>query len=316
MSAPLIDRQQLSGVAVDLGGTKLAAGRFQQGIMTDYDTVPTPGEGSVDELLDSITDLTRRMELSNTDVLAVAVTGRVDQHGHWHAVNTRTLANVSSTPIKEMLSTLFGRSVHVLHDATAGALAEYHIGASAGCQRLAYITVSTGVGAGFVFDGLPMTSPRGMAGHVGFMSSRHSTRPCGSGRVGSVESIASGLAIARSAELAGHPGLNAKDVFEIHYQGQTWATEIIDLSATAIAELCSDLVALLDIDQVLIGGSVGSADGYHQRIQKKLEAQPPLFQVEVQLASLGKESVLAGALIHSFITSQPAVALPQEKKDG
>jgi predicted NBD/HSP70 family sugar kinase len=111
-----------------------------------------------------------------------------------------------------------------------------------------------------------------------------------------VESVASGRAIARAAEIAGHPGLDARAVFAAAADGAAWADRIIDRSAAAVARLAADLRAMLAIDAVIIGGSIGLASGYAGRVQAHLAREPDLFRPALHLASLGQDSALYGAL--------------------
>ena len=292
-------RQTLSGIAVDLGGTKLAVARFKHGALIDRHEEPTKNRASAQELVDQIVTLIQRVNVQADDTIGVAVTGRVDQLGRWYAVNSSTLSAANRIPLQHILTQRLDQSCVVLNDAVAGALAEYQLGAGIGCQRLLYLTVSTGVGAGIILDGMPLSSPHGLAGHAGFMSSRFATQVCGCGREATVESIASGNAIAQVAHQLGHSGLSAKDVFERHYSGQKWATEIIQTSARAIAELCSDLVSLLEIELVVLGGSIGQLEWYRKQVETCVNTQPTLFRAPVRTASLGHTSVLIGALINS-----------------
>lgn len=128
-----------------------------------------------------------------------------------------------------------------------------------------------------------------MAGHLGFVSSPLGAEPCGSGRQGTVESTASGRAIALAAGT-----VDAKAAFEIDTPR---ARAAIDRSAAAIARLCADLNAIFGLDRIALGGSVGLAPGYLQRVLAKLETEPALFRVPVIPAGLGHDSALLGALL-------------------
>ena len=157
---------------------------------------------------------------------AVAVAGRITATGVWEAVNSKTLSEVKGVPICEILARKLNRRVIVKNDALAALLGEAAFGAARGYPRVAFITVSTGIGGAIVLDGIPLVSADGIAGHIGFSTSRYATEHCGCGRMQTVESVASGRAIAASAIAGGHPVNDAKEVYAAHLKGLPWATAI------------------------------------------------------------------------------------------
>jgi glucokinase len=70
-------------------------------------------------------------------------------------------------PLRDQLHAEFGVPVSVDNDANLGALGEWRFGAGQGCASLLYLTVSTGVGGGWVLDGRVHHGAEGMAGEIG-----------------------------------------------------------------------------------------------------------------------------------------------------
>jgi N-acylmannosamine kinase len=161
-------RATLSGFAVDLGGTKIAAGRFEEGRIVVRLQTPTEGNAAPDAHMAVMADLLDRLGWQPGRPLAVAVAGRIETDGLWSAVNPGTLAQVAGFDLAGALAQRFGGGLAVNDDAATWA--ETHLGAGLGLQRLAYVTVSTGVGGGSVLEGRFIWSPDGLAGHLGFMS--------------------------------------------------------------------------------------------------------------------------------------------------
>jgi N-acylmannosamine kinase len=287
-----------SGVAVDFGGTKIAASRVSSGRIVGSVRTSTDGDASAERQIEAICGLLSALNLEPGDPVGVAVAGRVDADGVWHALNTETLTRVQAVPLRDMLSDRLDRTVNVQNDAIAAAVGEHLAGAGRGAARFGFITVSTGVGGGIVLDGRPVVSPSGLAGHVGFTTSRLSAGRCGSGRVGTVENVAGGRAIAAAAARRGHPGYDAKRVFEAHLAGEIWASELIARSAQAVAELCANLAAILDLQRIVLGGSIGLAAGYSALVSAALADEPKLFCPEIVHAELGQEAALIGILSH------------------
>jgi len=285
-----------SGVAVDFGGTKISATRLQDGVAVDSLKVATDGTALADQQVAAICDLLQGLALQPAEPVGVALAGRVDRDGCWHALNTETLTGVAEVPLRAMLSERLNRPVVVENDAIAAAIGEFHHGAGRGCSDFAFVTVSTGVGGGLILNGHPVISSQGLAGHVGFTTSTLANRRCGSGRINTVESIASGRAIAHYAAALGHNGLSAKDVYETQLNGAAWATGLIDQSARAVAEMIGNLTALLDLERIALGGSIGMAEGYLERVRKHLADEPVIFQPDLVPVSLGPDAAHFGVL--------------------
>ena len=288
---------KFNGFSVDLGGTKTAAARIVNGTIVDRNQAPTDGNACQKQQVMAMGELLRRLGYHGGDTLGVAVSGRVDSFGVWHAVNLHTLAKIGSVSIVEDIRSAIGPA-SVINDAAAATLAEATLGRAVGFKNFGYITISTGVGGGIVLDGRLHETTNGLAGHIGFSSSAQAQELCGSGRFGTVESIASGNSIARSAARFGYNGLQGKDVFEHADRGEEWAETIIDRSAKAIANLCADLTTILGLHAVILGGSVGMANGYIKRVRVHLEQLPEIFRPELFCSTLGSEGPLLGALLH------------------
>jgi predicted NBD/HSP70 family sugar kinase len=288
-------RADLNGFAVDLGGTKLAVAEVRAGEIVDRHQGRTDGTAPPEAQLEAMADELRAIGWQPGAPVGIAVAGRVGADGRWWAVNAATLSAIDGFDLRGAIARRFKRAV-ALNDAAAAGLAEARFGAGDGSPRCAFITVSTGVGGGLILDGRLIASPDGLAGHVGFLSSAFGDQPCGSGRRATVESVASGTAIAAAAARLGHEGLNARDVFKAAEDGAAWAEALIMRSAEAIARLGADLRALLGIDRLVIGGGVGLAPGYLARVMKALDQEPPLFRPEVSAAALGPDGGLLGAL--------------------
>ena len=287
---------KISGISVDFGGTKIAASRVVENRITKRLEVTTDGSASAAQQIDTIASLVKQMEPREDDPIGIAVAGRIDSGGVWHAVNAATLTHIKSVPLKDTLADRFARPVHVQNDAIAAAMGEYLCGAGRGIDRFGFITVSTGIGGGIVLGGRPLISPDGIAGHIGFSTSRLSSATCGSGRVGTIEAFAAGRAIAAEAARLGHAGHDARMVFDAYLRGETWATGLITSSATAVAELGANLKVILGLDRIAIGGGIGLVAEYRELVEEALEAEPTMFRPQIVAAELGRDAALIGVL--------------------
>ena len=157
-----------------------------------------------------------------------------------------------------------------------------------------FITVSTGVGGGLILNHRLLTEPNGIAGHIGHTLADPNGPVCGCGRRGCVEAIASGRAIEAVSSQWDDP-CDPKEVFARFRQNNEKATALVTRSAQAIANLIADLKIGLDMQKVVVGGSVGLAEGYLPLVQSLLSELPAVYHCELESAKFGQDAGLIGA---------------------
>jgi N-acylmannosamine kinase len=69
---------------------------------------------------------------------------------------------------------------------------------------------------------------------------------------------------------------------------------LVTTAAQAVAQELANAHALLDLDEVRLGGSVGLADGMLAAVTLAQSALPALFRVPVAAARLGADAGLIG----------------------
>ncbi|MGF1682887.1 N-acetylmannosamine kinase [Photobacterium minamisatsumaniensis] len=278
-------------LAVDLGGTKIAAALISNNVVLQREQIATPSAKSPNELTKALSLLLTPL-VKQADIVAVASTGIID-NGVLNALNPANLGGLNAFPLQAVIQEITGLETIVINDAQAAAWAEYHA-LTQPVNNMAFITVSTGVGAGLVLNGELMVGSRGIAGHAGHMLADPNGPVCGCGRTGCVESIASGTAIARQGEAFFGTGISGEIVYQKYLSGDSNAELIIRQSAKVIANLIADLTISLDLDTVALGGSVGLAKGYLGLVRQYLEEQPSIYQPDVIAAVTGADAGLIG----------------------
>lgn len=289
------DKSNVDGLAVDFGGTKTSAARIVNGRVIKHVELKTAGMADIDAQINAITNLLDQLSISSEDKLGFAVTGRITD-GIWHALNKKTLTEINMVPLHKILVEKFQREVFILNDAQAATIGEHAIGAAKQFSSAAYVTISTGVGGGLIINNQPVISADGLAGHFGFSTSRMNGGKCGSGRFDTFESIASGNALVKFAEQAGRNGYDGKAVFDAHLSGEGWATKIIENSARAIAELCVNLKVMLGLEVIILGGSIGLAQGYLNLVEQYISKESDSFRIKIKPSILGENAALLGIL--------------------
>ncbi len=279
-------------LAVDIGGTKLAAALIDDDfqIVERYEC-PTPASKTSQALTASLETLLSSLA-QRAKCVAVASTGIIHQ-GILTAINPANLGGLLHFPLQETVSRITGLPCLVLNDAQAAAWAEFQA-LDESIDEMAFITVSTGVGGGIVSRGKLLMGSGGLAGHLGHTLADPNGPRCGCGRIGCVEAIASGRGIAAAAQ--GHlAGLDAKAIFAKAREGDAQAQSLMHRSAQVLARLIADVKAVTDCQRVVMGGSVGLADGYLALVADYLSQEPSVYQVKLQAAHYRHDAGLLGA---------------------
>lgn len=296
-------------LAVDIGGTKLAAALIemdsasQPRVMARH-LAETRSSGDPLLLTATLAELLGPLAAS-ANYVAVASTGIID-NGILTTLNPQNLGGLDRFPINSVIAQITGLPVYLINDAQAAAWAEY-LAYEQAFTDLAFITVSTGVGAGLVLNHQLLTGARGIAGHAGHMLADPNGPLCGCGRRGCVEAIASGRAIAAAGQAVFGDTCSGLQVYQRYLQGDAQAQVIIQHSAGAVAELIANLTITLDLDAIVIGGGVGLAENYIGLVEQALVKMPAFYRPQVLPARCHTDAGLLGV-------AQWAAAFRKEKQ--
>jgi glucokinase len=268
-------------IGVDIGGTKVAAGLVDSaGGITHQMRTPmvatdaVAGFAAVTSAIDSV----RSASTSNPEFHATIAAIGICAPGPLNpqtgvVVNPPNLPGWRNFPLAAELSKVYSLTVRVDNDGNAAALAEALWGAGRGYRNVFCSTIGTGIGTGIVFDGHIYHGRTGAAGEGGHMSIDYRGPRCGCGKLGCIEALASGPAIARRAseEIAagryssildyagGHPDrITSEMVGQAYRAGDPLAREVLHKTAMFLAVWLGNIVDLLEPDVIILGGGATS----------------------------------------------------------
>jgi glucokinase len=211
-------------------------------------------------------------------------------------------------PLRDRLINVFELPTIVDNDAKALAVGERWRGAGQNSDNMLGMVVSTGVGGGIILDGQLLHGEAGNAGHVGHIIVWPNGPPCGCGAFGCVEGIASGSGLARRLTAAiaeGQPtsltvGASAADIAAAARAGDPLAQELFLTAGVAVGRGIASAAALLDLERVVIGGSIAlkAWDLLGPPLEAELHVSARLDftrDVHVARAELGDRAGLFGA---------------------
>ena len=297
-------------LAIDIGGTKMAAGLVETGgrVLT-WTQVPTPR--NLDAEL-----LWRTLDALITGVLDAADTTSANLSGcgcgcggpmDWPAglVSPLNIPGWRAFPLRDRLAErLGGIPVRVHNDAICMVAAEHWRGAGRGRNNVMGMVVSTGVGGGLVLDGRLIEGSSGNAGHIGHVVVDPDTGPdCECGGRGCAEAIARGPGLVKWAQAQGwrpdQEDATAKELADDGALGHPIGLAAMRRAGRALGIAIASATCLCDLEVVSIGGGLSQAGPLlFDPLEEALRAHARLGfarQVSVVPAALGQSAGLVGA---------------------
>lgn len=203
-------------------------------------------------------------------------------------------------PAAQLASDYFGRTVTVDNDANLGVLAEHTWGAGVGCDDLAYLKLSDGVGAGLFLDGRLYRGRNGTAGEIGHTTFDEFGTVCRCGNRGCLETIVAARAVVELLEPRFGVGLTIADIVAHAGAGDTASARVLAdtgrQAGVAVANLCN----LFNPERILIGGELALAGELilaPMRESVRRCGIPSSTQgLTIELAALGSRGPVLGAL--------------------
>ena len=265
-------------IGVDVGGTKVAAGLVNAaGEITRQTRTPMVANDAAAGLAAVITaiDSVRKAASQSEPIsgIGICAPGPLDPRTGI-VINPPNLPGWRNFPLAAEISKVYEVPVRVDNDGNAAALAEALWGAGRGFRNVFCATIGTGIGTGIVFDGRIYHGRTGAAAEGGHNTIDYRGPRCGCGKLGCIEALAAGPAIARRAfekiardcrasailELAGgHPDrITSEMVGKAYAAGDPLAKEILQETAVFLTIWLGNIVDLLEPDVMIIGGGAGA----------------------------------------------------------
>lgn len=305
-------------LALDYGGTKHAAAVLRRGEQTWAAQARVTCPPGADAAWDQMGVLRMARELlsqARGRLVAVGVSfgGPVDAKRGVVRLSHH-VPGWEEVPLADRLSAEFGVPASVDNDANVAALGEWRFGAGQGVDSLLYVTVSTGVGGGWVLGGRIWSGADGMAGEIGHTVVRPGGMLCACGKRGCVEAEACGPAIARKAvarlEADAQGGrvlremvrgrldaVTAELVARAANQGDVLALGALRDAAAALGDGVAAAINLMNPERVALGGGVVKAgEAWWATVREAARrAVLPQARVDIIPAGMADDAPLWGA---------------------
>ncbi|HET7715506.1 MAG TPA: ROK family transcriptional regulator [Bauldia sp.] len=284
----------------DLGGTQLrmAIADLACSVVAEASepTDPRGGTAVIDQIAALAARLARDNDIDHERIrlLVVGTPGILDPaSGSIHVAPNIT--GLDRIDVVRLLRERFGIDVIVENDVNVGALGERWLGRAKDVDTFVYIALGTGLGMGIVSEGRIMRGARGGAGEIANLPLGGDPFDPANRAHGTLETaIGSAGIIARYVAAGGSPDATVRDLFS-RLGTDERARAVIDETARLMALAIVAVVATVDPEMVVLGGSIGAHPEFVERVRKNLRALLPQ-PLPVEASALGNRSGIAGAL--------------------
>ena len=191
-------------------------------------------------------------------------------------------------------------------------LGEMRAGATKGKLNTAFITAGLGVGASFIVDGNVLRSSKNAAGQIGHMHASNATHVCTCGRVGCLDTVASGRAIlmrlkginAHEVVMKRH-ALDAKrlaDAIGREKTGDQRAIRVFREAGTALGRALDAVIATIAPEAILLGGALAQVGSYFAGVRDAL--RPAMHEdVPMMVSRMEVDEAAAWLALDKFLFS-------------
>ena len=191
-------------------------------------------------------------------------------------------------PISETFEELFGLSSFIEHDTKAMAMGEAWFGYARDKSNVLFINIGSGIGLGIFINGELYHGNSGFSGEFGHIQMNPEGELCYCGKIGCLETIASGTALVKKSQMKIKNGkssiisklvdgdiekINLKTIIDAANNGDLFAIELIEEAGEYLAKGISILIHLFNPEAIIIGGEIAEAgnlitDPIRQKLNK------------------------------------------------
>lgn len=284
-------------IGVDIGGTNIRACVIDEenNIVDKFKIKNEVSAGPIDNIENLYDEINKRWNSYDIKALGVACPGPLDLK-NGIIINPPNLIGWENFPIKNFLQDKFKLPVIVNNDANVAGFGEAMVGVAKDCESVYYITLSTGVGGGFIYKGEIVNGFNNIAAEINNMIINEDTYSHSGLNKGGLEGQCSGVNISRIASEKLHKEFSTKDVFEHSDLGDKVCQEIIDNWVLNISKAIANIIVIVDPETIVLGGSVILNNSKY--INKIIDNVKNLVfkevNVDIRLAELGDDAGLIG----------------------
>ncbi len=324
-----------TALGIDIGGTNTKLSLVSpEGSIIARSAFPTQQANTQDEYGALLVDAARRLLRKSAAPLAGVGIGAPGCDPALGVINyAANLPFIAAFPIRDFLAETLCAHTVLVKDSTAAALGEKMWGGAQNMDNFILLTLGTGLGSAFYFNGKVVEGAHGLASELGHITIPGNSRQCACGRKGCLETLVSASGLRRTCQLLmaqeltpsalralPEDKLTAKSIALIALEGDPLAQMAIDHMCNALGSALAPLVLQMDPEGIFLSGGMLNAgalltDTIAHHMNKAL-LENFRGQARVAISSLGPdEAGMLGAAAQVYRTAeQPAAERAKIKK--
>ncbi len=232
---------------------------------------------SVDQLNQLLVDFGKTSGIAWTSVLAIGISmpGLIN---HRDGRNYTYMTNDDGKEsLQDYLSKQFDKPVFIINDVKSAAVAELRFGLAKGRKDVLVILMDWGIGLGVIMDGQLRNGAAGFSGEMGHIPFAEDGALCYCGKKGCLETVASGVALAKMAKEGIQSGqdsllnslseleienIEPKVVIDAANNGDQYAISILSHTGEKLGKGIATLIQLFNPELIILGGKIAEANQY------------------------------------------------------
>lgn len=266
-------------IAIDMGGTNTRIALFKTAGATTFQPIAHfPTHATYDDQVAHLVQIVRGLNNDAVKGIGFAIGAQLTRDGSGVAVSY-TMRDYELKPLVTDVSAALNCDVVAANDNVCAVLLERRAGSLQGVDRCAYLTVSTGTGAGIYLG----RGDTGVAffGQVGHHMIDPQGERCVCGQIGCVQTITGGQSIRRRI------GVEAKHIESAEF----WQTITQTLSIAIV-----NVARISRLDAICLSGGIGFNSLYlREHLLSQVREAGPNVPVQVTWAAFGEDAPLIGA---------------------
>ena len=218
-------------------------------------------------------------------------------------------------PLEDVFRDLFKKPVFIEHDTKAMALGESWFGLAKEKSNVLLINIGSGIGLGIIINGDIYHGNSGFSGEFGHIQMDPEGELCYCGKIGCLETIASGTALVKKSQQMIRNGkstiitklveddidqIKLRDIIHAANSGDLFAIELIEEAGEYLAKGMSILIHLFNPEMIIIGGEIAEAGNLiTDPVQQKLNKYTMMRlkqDTTIMLSELKEKAGLMGTL--------------------
>lgn len=306
------------GVDIRYNHVSIAIINFKGQLVDYYDALPitvVSSRASFVSLCGKVKEKLVESGINQDDVMAYGfnLSGRVNNETGY----CFTYFIGEDTPIASVLEAELNAPVYVENDSRAMTYGEYICGVAKEEKEMLFINISWGLGMGMVIDGKLSYGKSGFSGEIGHFPLLDNNQICHCGKIGCLETGASGSAAhrlltnklneGRSSALANkYPNIadiTLDDIINAANDEDVLTIEVIEEVGTTLGRAIAGLINIFNPELVVIGGKVASVKDYLMLPIKSAIQKHSLNMInkdtKIKLSKLGDKGGPLGACMLS-----------------